>query len=114
MGIQQLKVPCIVGVHEYERTQVQTLLVDIQVQTDISKCGLSDRLVDALDYVSLGDLCQSIAVQGKYFLIEAYAYALIQRVVEQFSVTEVLIRISKPMALAQAEAAFVEVKWTGH
>lgn len=71
--IRQLKVPVIVGVLPLERINSQTILLDLELGTDITAAAVSDDLAHALDYAAVR---KSIVeyVQGTQFqLIEALA-----------------------------------------
>lgn len=110
VGFEELRVQCLVGVYPHERVSEQTLIIDLKVEGDLSGCIKSDSLHDALDYAKLVDLCKKVANENRFHLIEAYAHAILEEVLAQFSASTAWIKIRKPGALPEAKCAFVELE----
>jgi dihydroneopterin aldolase len=109
IGIEKLSVMAIVGVFAYERNDKQELIVDLKVETDITACVASDSFRDALDYVALAKVCQTVASENAFHLIESYAAAVVRELSSRFPISWVKIKVLKPKALEPA-AAFVEME----
>lgn len=109
IGIEKLKVMTVIGVHGNERKGKQELLIDLKVETDISKCVSTDALTDALDYVSLKFTCEDIANTHSFKLIESFAAAILRALQAKFPLSQIRIKVLKPKAIEDA-LAFVEIE----
>lgn len=110
IGIEDLKIECIIGDLPQERETAQQLLVTVAFDHDVSAVAESDSLEDTVDYVAVADFCRVTAVNGKYRMIEALAAALVDGILEKFPVTAVSIRLRKPEAILEAAATTVQVR----
>lgn len=110
IGFDDLKVMCVIGDLPHERERQQSLLIDLRVTWDISGCRGSDRLEQTCDYVALQNLCQLVAKEGEFQMIETLALAIIDAIREKYAGPAVFIRIKKPDALTGAKWAVVEVE----
>lgn len=108
IGFKNLKILCVIGDLPEEREIKQEIFVDLSVTSDFTESVKTDDIRFGVDYVQLSDLCRKIAVEGKYHLLETYSEAVLNAVLNQFSVDEVTICVRKPMGIAGADHAFVE------
>ena len=62
--VKGLTVEAVIGVYAWERAITQPLLIDIALETDISRAAISDDVNDALNYKAVCDdvsaWCQAI------------------------------------------------------
>ncbi len=101
--IRGLAVETIVGVFPWEREVPQRLSLDLEIATDIRPAAASDQLPDTLDYKALSKrLCAFIA-QSRFQLLESLAEKTAALILEEFGVSWVRLRLSKPGALRDAE-----------
>lgn len=110
IGFNKLKIFCIIGVEKHEREEPQEIYVDLKVSYDLSACVEDDRMAEAIDYVSLARACSSIAKEGRFQLIETYAWSVLQHLRTHFPITHAWIRVEKPKAIERAACSFVEVE----
>ncbi len=107
IGIEGLTVCCIIGCLEHERTQSQSLTVDVQLSLQLPA---HDVLEETVDYTQVASLIEKIAVEGKFLLIETLARACVQTIFATFVYVQSLtIRIKKPAAIQNADSCFVEI-----
>ncbi len=111
IGVEGLRVPCVIGCQTWERDTVQEVTIDLQVEADVSRCVVSDSLEDTIDYRSLIETAIQVCQEGKYKMIEALAWNVLLRVAEQCQVTWGWIRVHKPQALVGHGSAVVEMEW---
>lgn len=109
IGFDRLRIECIIGVYPDERAVLQELFVSFRARTDFSRCVQEDHITQAVCYESLSRLCTTLAFEGKFVLLETYALHVLTRVLEEHPVTWAWIKIEKPGALRDAEAAVVEL-----
>jgi dihydroneopterin aldolase len=108
IGIKSLKIPCIIGNNPDERVKEQEIQVDLRLTTNFAQCVESDRVEDTIDYTSLAAVCSEMAKSKQYHLLETYACELAQRLVEDFEIEWISVRVVKPSAIPEAQHTFVE------
>lgn len=110
IGIHQHQINCIVGIYPEERKQEQTLLVDVKLKLDLSKCLESGQMQYTVDYVLLAELCTQLAQQKKYLLLETFASDILNQCLERFPALWAWVCIQKPSAISTAAYAYVELE----
>jgi dihydroneopterin aldolase len=93
--IHGLQCECIIGVWEWEKKVTQTLVIDIDLATDISKPAESDNLKDTLDYKKISDRVMEYAKENHCDLIETLVEGLAQLILQEFDVPWVRIKLNK-------------------
>ena len=84
------------GVNPEEKELGQPYLVDLTVELDLRRPGQSDRLEDTINYTSLYRAVRDIMEGESKNLLEAAAQAVVKRILGEFPVEAVLVRVSKP------------------
>ena len=108
IGIKSLKIQCIIGHHPPEREIEQEIQVDIRLTTDFASCAESDQVEDTIDYTAIAAVCTEMAKSKKYHLLETFACETVQRLLKDFEIDWISIRVMKPAALPEAQYTFVE------
>ena len=107
--VKALKVEAVIGVYEWERAITQPLLIDIVLETDISRAAASDDVNDALNYKEVCDdvsvWCQDIKAQ----LLEYLAGQIADKLLEKYPCHKITLSIAKPTAIKQADAVGVQI-----
>ena len=93
--IHGLQCECVIGVWEWEKKITQTLVLDIDLATDINKAAASDQLMDTLDYKKISDRVIEYAQANPFDLIESLIERLAKLILEEFDVPWVRIRLDK-------------------
>ena len=97
--IKDLQVTTIIGIFDWERQIKQTVSIDLEMATDIRKAAMSDKIDDALNYKSIGKRISSYTEQSSFQLVETLAENIASLVMEEFGVSWLRLRLSKPGAL---------------
>ena len=84
------------GVLEHERREGQRFLVDLRVELADERAGATDRLDDSVDYRELVALVRGVSEERAYQLLEAFAGAVADTLLERFPFTAVRVRVRKP------------------
>ena len=84
------------GVNPEERTLGQSYVVDLAVELDLRQPGASDRLEDTVSYTRLYRAVQEVVEGESRNLLEATAQAIASRVLAEFPVAAVRVRVKKP------------------
>ena len=109
-GLKQLRVDCIVGIYPHERDNIQTVLLDIEIDYDFGPPATSDAIPDAVDYdqiaASVTELIQTRRFQLLETMAEQAAVMLLGRIPK---VRTVRLEIRKPAAVPAAGCSFVRI-----
>jgi dihydroneopterin aldolase len=100
LNIKALSVATKIGVHAWEQSINQQLLIDITIPSDFSAC--QDNLANTIDYDAL---CQTVTefVQSKSFqLIESVADSVAHLIQQEFNISQLTVAVSKPHAIKNA------------
>ena len=100
--IRDLKIPCTIGVWEWERRIKQTVIIDLEMATDVRPAAKSDRLDDALDYKAVAKRVMEYVGSSEFKLVETLAENVAHTVLGEFKVPWVRVRINKRGALRGA------------
>ncbi len=110
--INGIRVSTTIGVYDHERNIIQDLIIDLELGCDTRQAGASDRFEDALDYDAISRRTLEFVQSTNYYLLEAVAEALANLLLAEFDIQEISIRITKPGAVAIADAVGIRITRT--
>ena len=84
------------GVNPEERALGQEYLVDLTVEMDLGRAGQSDRLEDTISYARIYRAVKDVMEGEPRNLLEAAAQSIADRVLSDFPVDAVSVRVKKP------------------
>ena len=84
------------GVNPEERVLGQEYLVDLTVEMDLGRAGRSDRLEDTISYAHIYRAVREVMEGEPRNLLEAAAQSIADRVLKDFPVNSVSVRVKKP------------------
>lgn len=93
--IHGLRCECVIGIWPWEKKITQTLLLDIDLATDISRAAASDALADTLDYKKISERIIEYAKNNSFNLIETLIEHLAEIILVEFDVPWVRIKLDK-------------------
>lgn len=108
--IRELRIETIIGIFGWEREVLQTVSLDLEMATDIRTAAASDDIQDALDYKTISKRLIQFIGESRFQLIEAMAESVANIVREEFHVSWLRLRISKPGALRGAQDVGVVIE----
>ena len=97
------------GVAPFEREHPTDLLVDAELELDLSRAAASDRLEDTIDYTDVIGEIRRITAASSFALIERLASTIADRLLE-LGARSVRVRIAKPAVAAALEVSQVAVE----
>lgn len=110
IGIESLRIHCIVGILPEERIQEQDLIVDIQLELDFSSVYSDNSIASTVDYAELAEDLSQWIKDSKFELLEVLVEQACERIFRRYSLVEgCSFSVRKPAAIPQAEAAKVSV-----
>lgn len=86
------------GVLPEENRLGQRFVIDLEMQLDLRDAGKHDDLTLTVNYGEVYGLIKEIVTGTRYALIEALAQVIADRVLEQYPVHYVKVRVQKPQA----------------
>jgi|SRR5690606_10242113 len=101
--IRGLRVETIIGIYEWERQNRQTVVLDLEMASDISRAAASQDIADALNYKAVADRISDFIAASEFLLIEAMAEQVAAIVMTEFNVPWLRLRLGKPAAVPTAE-----------
>ncbi|OXL26524.1 MULTISPECIES: dihydroneopterin aldolase [unclassified Psychrobacter] len=107
--VKGLKVEAVIGVYDWERAITQPILIDIALETDISKAAASDDVNDALNYKAVCDDVSAWCQEIKAELLEHLAGQIADRLLANYSCHKLTLSVAKPTAIKQADAVGVQI-----
>jgi FolB domain-containing protein len=110
--IEDLLVRCIIGVNEDERRQKQDVAINVQLMTDLTKAGKTDRFEDTVDYRGIKKQVMALVEGSQFHLIEALAEAIAVLCLKDKRIRAVQVRVDKPHALRFARTVAVQIERT--
>ena len=108
--VNDLRVTTVLAAPEWERAFKQTISIDLEFTTDLSRCVKSDQLADTINYQEMCAKLVTFVEASQFYLIEALAEACATLLLQEFAITWVRIRISKFQVVAQSTSAGVVIE----
>lgn len=84
------------GASPGERTRERRFIVDLEVESDLRRAGATDDLADTVSYSALHGAVRSVLKGPPVNLLETLAERIAQRVLQDFPVVAVRVRVGKP------------------
>ena len=105
--IEALEIDTVIGVYEFERYYPQRLLLDAELDWDISSVAAADNLELALDYAAVCKRLREHALCSPVQLVETLVEKFADILHQEFSVSRMRLHLRKPSALAETGAVGV-------
>lgn len=107
--LEDLKVPCIIGIFNWERKKTQKVLINLEFPADIRKAARHDDIRSALDYKKISKQTRRFVETSRFFLIETLAEKTAGMILREFPLAWIKVRVSKPGAIRGARNVGVEI-----
>ena len=108
--IHDLQIETVIGIYDWERKIKQTISLDIEMATDISKAAKSDDIEDTLSYKTVAKRLIEFIEQSEFELVEALAERICSIVMEEFAVPWVKLTLHKPGAVRGSKSVGVIIE----
>jgi len=100
--ISELRIETVIGIFDWERQIKQTVVLDLELATDISMAAASDHIDDTIDYKTLTKSIIGYVEDSEFQLVETLAERVCELVRNDFGVPWVRLKLNKPGALRGA------------
>ena len=108
--IKNLKISARHGVYEFEKEKDGIFELDINLYLSLLKAGKSDRLEDTINYEDIISTVTKAFTEKQCALVEAAAQSVCDRLLNDFKIDKITIRVRKPHAPIDADFETVEVQ----
>ena len=98
--IEGIVVPAALGVSKPERRMRRPVDIDLELGTDLSRAGRSDRLAHTIDYGEIYRAVEEIAQAREYRLVEALAEEIAQTLLARYPIESCTISVRKRSPVA--------------
>jgi dihydroneopterin aldolase len=112
--IPEYRISCFVGVSKEERDAAQDVLIDVELQLDLSPAGRADEFALTVDYDAV---CKTVATavgRRPRKLIETIAEEVAEVLLADYPVQAVKVQVKKPGALAHRGIPYAAVAVERH
>lgn len=106
--IQDLRLRAIIGIYDWERTEKQDVVINIELEFDGTKASQSDQIDDTVDYKTLTKRIIQHVEDSQFFLVEKLADSILNIVMDAPLVQRASVIVDKPQALRFADSVSIE------
>jgi len=110
--IEGLEIEALIGIYDWERRIRQPLRLDLEMAFDNRQPARTDKIADTLDYKSISKRLIAYVENSNFGLVETLAEHCAQLVLDEFGVTWLRLKLSKPGAVRGAQAVGVIIERT--
>lgn len=112
IGLDQLKLHCIIGLFENERIQKQDLLIDLDLEVIPGLSVETDRLEsDTVDYFVISEWLKKEICERKFFTLEALVFQCGKQILKDYpQILKLKLKASKPEAIQNCRASYVQIE----
>ena len=97
--LSDLRIETTIGIYDWERRTRQTVILDIEMGTDISKAAASDKIEDTLDYKAVAKRIIAFVGESEFRLVETLAERISDILLNEFSIPWCRLRLNKQGAV---------------
>ena len=108
--IEGLEIEALIGIYDWERRIRQALLFDIEMSFDNRIPAASDAIEDTLNYKAVSKRVIEFVSGSGYGLVETLAEKVAAIILDEFAVSHVRLKLSKPGAVRGARAVGVIIE----
>jgi len=108
--LKQLEIETVIGIYDWEREIKQTVVLDIEMATDISKAAASDHIDDTLDYKSVAKRLIQFVGESEFELVETLTEKVAEIILSEFDVPWVKIVLNKRGAIRGAQGVGIIIE----
>lgn len=108
--IENLTVETVIGIYDWEREIRQSVALDLEMDFDIAAAAASDHIDDTLDYKSVAKRLIRFIEKSEFQLVETLAEQCARIVLNEFPVSRLKLKLSKPGAVRGSSAVGVIIE----
>lgn len=110
--IDNLSFKTTIGIYDWEQAILQSLVVDVILDCDMSQAFFSNDINDTLNYKAICEDIQNICHQEKAKLLESLAYKILEKLFNTYPCSAIHLSLKKPDAIKEASGVGVIIELT--
>lgn len=108
--LRGLKLETVIGIYDWERNIRQTVIIDLEMGTDIRRAAATDDISQTLDYKAVSKRVIEFVEGSQFFLVEALAEKITGILLNEFSVSWVRLTLNKKGAISGASDVGIQIE----
>lgn len=108
--IEGLQIDTVIGIYDWERKIRQPLVFDLEMAFDNRIPAATDAIADTLDYKAVSHRIVEYVGASEFGLVETLAERVAAIVLDEFAVSRVRLKLSKPGAVRGARSVGVSIE----
>jgi dihydroneopterin aldolase len=108
--IEDLRIETVIGIYDWERKIRQVVSIDLEMAFDNTRPAATDRIEDTLDYKAVSKRLIAFVEASHFELVETLAERCAAIVLDEFGVTWLRLKLSKPGAVRGSRAVGVQIE----
>ena len=100
--LKGLTIETVIGIYDWEREIRQTVIIDLEMATDIRKAAETDDIGHTLDYKAVSKRVIGFVEESSFQLVETLAEKITQILIQEFGVPWVRLTLNKRGAISGA------------
>ena len=105
--IKNLRLRTIIGIHDWERDQLQDVIINIKFDYEGRYAIQRDRIADTVDYKKITKRIIDMVNESSFFLLDALAGRILDLVLKEEGVIHATVAVDKPHALRFADSVSI-------
>ena len=108
--LRDLKIETVIGIFDWERQIKQTVILDIDMATNVAAAAATDRIEDALDYKAVTKRIVQFVEASEFQLVETLAERIADLLRNEFDIPWLKLTVNKKGALRGARDVGVVIE----
>lgn len=100
--LRDLHIDTVIGIFGWERRTRQTVILDLEMSTDVARAAASDDIADTLNYKAVAKRLIAFVRESEFQLVETLAERCAQIILQEFNVRWVRLTLNKKGAVRDA------------
>lgn len=108
--IEDLRIETIIGIYDWEREVRQVISIDLEMAADNAQPAATENIDDALNYKAVAKRLIQFVGDSEFQLVETLAERIAEIVRNEFNVSWLRLKLSKPGAVTGSKAVGVIIE----
>jgi dihydroneopterin aldolase len=108
--LKELRIDTVIGIYQWERQIRQTVVLDIEMGTDIARAAATDHINDTLNYKAVAKRLIQFVEASEFQLVETLAEEICRVIREDFNVPWVRLTLNKKGAVRGSEGVGIIIE----